>query len=60
MTMICMSRMLSGVLKFSQRMLPEGAGEEGVATAIGCNREPVARITQTPATKITSNRKYGK
>jgi hypothetical protein len=60
MTMICVSRMLSGVLKFSRRTFVEGACDEAAATVTGCNRDPAARMNQTPATKITSKRKYGK
>jgi hypothetical protein len=44
----------------SQRMLGAGIKPAGAETAAGCKREPVARISQTPAAKITSNRKYGK
>jgi hypothetical protein len=60
MTMICVSRILSGVLKFSQRRFVDGAWDGVAAIVAGCKREPAARIIQTPATKTNSNRKYGK
>jgi hypothetical protein len=62
MTMICINRMLSGVLKFSQRTPVDEAGGLGcgVGTVPVCKPAPALRISQTPPTKIRISRKYGK
>src|SRR5262245_27750372 len=62
MTMICVRRMLSGVRKFSQRILVEATGADWlIATPLaGCRRAPAARTSQTPATKTSSIKKYGR
>ena len=54
--------MLSGVLKFSHKTplndVCASAGGDAVFT--GCIPDPVARMSQTPATKTRMRTKYGK
>jgi hypothetical protein len=60
-----MSKMLTGVRKFSHKirvreigLVGGSAGVVVVLTAV--NLDPAARIIQTPTTKTTMRRRYGK
>ena len=64
--MICVSKMLRGVLKFSRRTPVNEAGasaggDAAVTTGLaGWSFEPAARMTQTPTMKTATSRKYGR